>query len=172
MEERLYHENNAALPVMLSLIVAIISVGLLIFTLYITMVTDEFSLTSSTGTILVATAVMMIMLAAFLFLLRIKITVTYTSLTVGVLRGRVVPIEDIRSVEAEDFSAFKDYFGWGVKIGRRGLGYIVAGTSRGLRIYTKEGISHSTSFFISSKRTFEFESAMNAALKAKKDDRG
>jgi hypothetical protein len=73
-------------------------------------------------------------------------------------------MKDIESVSTEEFSAFKDYLGWGIKIGRKGLGYIAAGTNKGLRIHFKDG----KSFFISSKKAFEFESAMKMALKLKK----
>jgi hypothetical protein len=68
---------------------------------------------------------------------------------------------EIGSVSKEEFSALKNYGGWGYRIGRKGVGYIAAGTNEGLRINLVGG----KSFFISSKRTFEFESAMKTALK-------
>jgi hypothetical protein len=79
-------------------------------------------------------------------------------------KGRNVPMDEIESVSQEEFSAFKDYMGWGVRIGRKGFGYIAAGTNKGLRIHLKGG----KSFFISSKKIFEFESAMKMALKSVK----
>jgi len=168
MEGRLYHESSTIMPLMASLILGTVFVGVAIFTIYSTMITDNIELGSAGGIGMMITAASMLILSVVLFLLRIKITVTYDSLNVGMFKGRTVPMKEIHSVAAEDFSALKDYFGWGLKVGRKGFGYIVAGTNRGLRINLTDG----KSFFISSKRTFEFESAMNMALKASKGPKG
>jgi hypothetical protein len=164
MDGRLYHESQKIMPVMMALLGGIICVGIAAFTLYVSMITEDIPITSVTGIVLIASMALILVVSFVLFVLRIKITVTHGSLNVGVFKGRTVPIEDIHSVEKEEFRAFRDYFGWGLRLGRKGFGYIVAGTNDGLRINLKDG----KSFFISSKRTFEFESAMNVALKAAK----
>ena len=164
MQSRLYHESQTIMPAMLALVSAILCVGIVAVTVYVSVITEDIALTSISGITLMITLVSVLILSAILFVLRIKVTVEYEALTVGLFKGRRIPMNEIHSVAQENFSAFKDYFGWGIKVGRKGLGYIVAGTNTGLRINLKEG----KSFFISSKRTFEFESAMKAALKTVK----
>jgi len=168
MEGRLYHESSTILPLMFSLIIGILFAGTAIFTIYATVITEDIEIGSATGITLVVSMIAILVFSALLFMLRIKITVTYDSLNVGMFKGRTVPMKEIHSVTAEEFSAFKDYLGWGLKVGRKGFGYIAAGTNKGLRINLIGG----KSFFISSKRTFEFESAMNMALKASKAPKG
>ena len=167
MEGKLFSESIMIMPRMLSLILGIMSAALLVFAIYEIYAGGDFSPGSTAGIILISTAAIMIILCVALSFLRLKITVEYDSLTVGLLKGRSIPMNDIHSVISEDFSPMKDYFGWGVKVGRKGLGYIASGTKNGLRINLKTG----KSFFISSKRTFEFESAVNMALKSQKNDK-
>ncbi|MDR0778503.1 MAG: hypothetical protein LBE48_03580 [Methanomassiliicoccaceae archaeon] len=164
MDGKLYHESQTVMPVMAALLTAILSVGIVIFTAYL-MGTDAFEIGSVAGMTMIISLAAVLILSVALFFIRIKTTVTQSSLTVGMFKGRNVPISDIESVSTEDFSAFKDYLGWGIKIGRKGLGYIAAGTNKGLRIHLKGG----KSFFISSKKIFEFESAMKMVLKYNKD---
>lgn len=164
MNTELYRESNPVMPTMFSLLMAISLIALVFVLLYFTM-SETIELNSAAGWTFISVILVVLFLAAFLFVFRIKTIVTYESLTVGLFRGRVVPIRDIDSVKTEEFSAMKDYLGWGIKIGRKGLGYITAGTNKGLRINLKTG----KSFFISSKRTFEFESAVRMAIKSVRD---
>jgi uncharacterized membrane protein len=164
MDGKLYHESQTIMPIWAALVTAIASIGLVIFTIYMTAGTETLDIGSTEGMIMIITLSSILVLSIVLFMLRIKTTVTQSSLTVGMFKGRNVPMNEIESVSKEEFSAFKDYLGWGIKIGRKGLGYIAAGTKEGLRIHLAGG----KSFFISSKRTFEFESAMKMALKSVK----
>jgi hypothetical protein len=152
------------IPPIMALLVIASAIGLVAFAIYEILTVDKF-LESPGGLVLMVSAIMMVILSIALSSLKLKIIVTYDSLQVGLFKGRVVSLNDIHSVTAEDFSPMKDYFGWGIRVGRKGVGYIAAGTKKGLRINLNAG----KSFFISSKRTFEFESAMNTVLKAKKN---
>ena len=168
MDGRLYEENNTLIPVMMTLLLVLGTAALLFFAVYEMMYGgEEFEIGSVGSIVLLSVSVMMVIISAAFFMLKLKIRVTYDSLTVGVLKGRPVPMSEIHSVASEDYSPMKDYFGWGLRVGRKGFGYIAAGTNKGLRINLKTG----KSFFVSSKNTFEFESAMNAALKAQKKAR-
>ena len=163
MNGELFRESNTIVPVTASVLLGIMCVILFGFAVYEIYVAEDFELSSAGGITLLATATIMIVISALVFMLRIKTVVTYESLTVGTFRGRTVPVQNISSVAAEDFSAMRDYLGWGLRIGKKGIGYISAGTNRGLRINLGDG----KSFFISSKRTFELESAVNKAIRAR-----
>ena len=165
MEGRLYHESQTIMPKMTAFVAALLCTGTVAFTMYASVGTGEIDLASASGIMLMATLAITLLLTFVLFILRINITVEYGLLTVGIFKGRRIPMNEIHSVAQENFSALKDYLGWGIKVGRKGLGYIAAGTNSGLRINLKEG----RSFFISSKRTFEFESAMKTALRSIKE---
>jgi len=160
MEGKLYYESQTVMPAWLSAITAIMCVGLSIFMIYL-LSGDDVAADSAAGIVLLVSIVMTLVLSFVLFVIRIKTTVTRTSLRVGLLKGRLVLIEDIESVSAEEFSAFKDFLGWGFRIGKKGVGYIAAGTNKGLRIHLRTG----KSFLISTKRIFEFENIMKMALK-------
>jgi len=163
MDRMLYIEDNRLIPAMMTLILAVGTVALLFFAVYEIMYGgEEFKLGSIGSISLLVVAATMIILSAAFFMLKLKIRVTGDSLTVGVFKGRPVLMSDIHSVTPEEYSPMKDYFGWGLRVGRKGFGYIAAGTNKGLRVNLRTG----KSFFVSSKNTFEFESAMNAALKA------
>jgi hypothetical protein len=114
--------------------------------------------------VMIVSLVTMAAVSALLMILRINVTVTREHIQVGMFKGRIVPMEEIESVSVEEFSAFRDFFGWGIKIGRKGFGYISAGTNKGLRFHLK----NEKSFLISTKREFEFESAVKMALKMSK----
>ena len=163
MRGELYRESNPIMPTMFALVTAIALIGMVVLLLYFTMA-ESMELNSAGGWTFMITIAIVLFISILLFFFRIKILVTYESLTVGMFKGRVVLLRDIDSVVTEEFSAMKDYFGWGIKIGRKGLGYVVAGTNKGLRINLKTG----KSFFISSKRLYEFESALKMALKSVK----
>jgi len=162
MDGKLYNESILLMPLTMSFLLVIGTAALFVFAIYeIFYGSEAFDLGSLSSIMLLTVAVVMIILSATFFKMRLKITVTYDSLTVGLFKGRITPMNEIHSVESESFSPMKDYFGWGLRVGRKGFGYIAAGTNKGLRINLKTG----KSFFISSKRAFEFESAMNNALK-------
>ena len=163
MRGELYRESNPIMPTMFALVTAIALIGMVILLLYFIMA-ESMELDSTGGWVFMITIGIVLFVSLLLFFLRIKIVVTYESLTVGMFKGRIVSLREIDSVNREEFSAMKDYLGWGIKIGRKGLGYIVAGTDKGLRINLKTG----KSFFISSKRLYEFESAVKMALKSVK----
>ena len=163
MRGELYRESNPIMPTMFALVTAIALIGMVILLLYFTMA-GSMELDSVGGWTFMITIGIVLFISILLFFMRIKIVVSYESLTVGMFKGRIVTLREIDSVTREEFSAMKDYLGWGIKIGRKGLGYIVAGTDKGLRINLKTG----KSFFISSKRLYEFESALKMALKSVK----
>ena len=54
------------------------------------------------------------------------------------LAWRVVPCTFIVRAEAEDYSPLWEFGGWGIRFGRRGRAYSVAG-SRGVRIECRDG---------------------------------
>jgi len=164
-EVRLYYENNTVMPIMMMLILAAFFIGISIFLYYETIVVEDFGLTSTEGIILIVSMVLTLGITAAVAVIRIKTSVTYKELRVGIFKGRLVPMTDIDSVAVEEFRPMKDYLGWGIRIGRKGLGYIAAGTDKGLRINLKTG----KSFLISTKRPFEFESAVNMALRSVKE---
>ncbi|MCL2785755.1 MAG: hypothetical protein FWD81_00825 [Methanomassiliicoccaceae archaeon] len=165
MDGKLYNESMMLIPMMMSLLLGVVTIALFAFAIYeIAYGSDAFALDSFTGIMLLSVAAIMLVLSAAFFMMKLRISVSYDSMTVGLFKGRVVRIEDIHSVEVESFSPMKDYFGWGLRVGRKGFGYIAAGTNKGLRINLRTG----KSFFISSKRALEFETAMNTALKAAK----
>jgi len=153
------------MPLMILLILAILFIGLTIFLLYETMVVNDMELTSTGGIITLVSIVFIFVVTAFVAILRINVNLTYKELRVGIFRGRTVPITDIDSVEIEEFRAMKDFLGWGIRISGKGLGYIAAGTDKGLRINLKTG----KSFLISTKRPFEFENAMKMAINSVKE---
>ena len=161
MEMRLYHESNTVMPVMLALILAIVFIGLTIFLFY-ELAIEDVSLTSTEGIAVMASMALTLGITAIVSVIRIRVTVTYKDLRVGVFKGRQILMTDIASVEVEDFKALKDYFGWGIRLGRKGWGYIAAGTSKGLRVNSKDG----KSLLISTKRPFEFENAVKMALRS------
>jgi len=161
MEMRLYHESNTVMPAMLALIMAISFIGLSIFLFYEAVV-EEIALTSTEGIVLLVSVAFTLGITAVVSVIRIRVTVTYKELRVGIIKGRRIPMTDIASVEVEDFKALKDYLGWGIRLGRKGWGYIAAGTSKGLRINSKDG----KSLLISTKGPFEFENAVKMALRS------
>jgi len=165
MDGKLYSENMILMPALIPLLLAVGAIALLIFSVYEMSAADDFSIGSVGGIVMISSVAMMFVLAIVLYIIRLKINVKYDSLNVGMFKGRTTPMEDIHSVAVEDFSPMKDYMGWGLRVGRKGFGYIAAGTNKGLRINLKTG----KSYFISSKRAYEFESAMNTALKAKRN---
>jgi hypothetical protein len=162
---RSFHESQTIMPAWSAFLAAVCFTALFIFLIY-EMAVAGVSLLSVIGIVLIVSIAITLIISTVLFFLRINVTVTNVSLTVGLLKGRVIPMSDIGSVSAEEFSAFRDYTGFGMRIGRKGLGYIAAGTNKGIRIHLKTG----KSFLISTKRSFEFESAMRTALRNVKKD--
>jgi hypothetical protein len=167
MNGAIYQERIKLLPTVGIVIPIALAFLLVVFSIYNLITLDDF-LNSTWGMFNLVFAVICVILAIALSSLKLKITVTHEYLNVGLTKGRTIPMDEIHSVVKEDFSPMKDYLGWGLRVGRKGVGYIAAGTKDGLRI----NLSVGKSFFISSKRTFEFENAMNAALKAKKNSSG
>ena len=54
--------------------------------------------------------------------------------------GKHILSENIESYDIHDFSALKDYFGWGFRVSKKGLGVISPGQSVGVLIKSKEGM--------------------------------
>jgi hypothetical protein len=159
---RIYNESNTVMPMLLGLILVIFFIGISIYILYEAVITDDIELTSAWGIALMTIAITLIVVIAAFAVIRINVSVTHSALRVGIFKGRLVPMTDIESFAIEEFSAMKDYLGWGIRIGRRGLGYIAAGTNKGMKINLKTG----RSFLISTKRPFEFENALKMALRS------
>jgi len=162
METKLYQESQTVMPIMLALILSVFLICLAAFLIHETMITDHMEFMSTGGIVFMISITIMAFVSVLIFIMRINVTVTYETLRVGIFKGRLVQTEDIDSVTAEEFSAMKDFLGWGFRIGPKGFGYIAAGTNKGLRIHLKTG----KSFLISTKRPFEFENAMKMALKS------
>jgi hypothetical protein len=152
------------MPAWLALASALLCIGAAAYFIYIVSI-EGMTVNTAAGITITISAVMMILTVA-LFFLKIKVTITRSLLTVGIFKGRTVTMEDIEKVSAEEFSALKDFFGWGIKIGRKGLGYITAGTDKGIRIHLKNG----RSFLISTHDPFAFESAVRTALRNVKSE--
>ena len=156
---RLYYEKQIIVPTYLVLFMVILTAGFLLWT-SLEVMSNGFS----TMAIIWLIVTVSMLLSMLVFFLKIKTEVTYDCLKVCILKGRTVPIGNIQSVVTEEFSALKDYGRYGLTIGRKGHAYIAANTNKGLRI----NLTNGKSLFVSSKRTFEFQNAINAALKARK----
>ncbi|MCL2143630.1 MAG: hypothetical protein FWH44_05180 [Methanomassiliicoccaceae archaeon] len=163
MDAELYHESQTVVPSWAALATAALCITISAIMIYM-FAEDGIDADSAEGIALILGVVLTMATAFALFLIRIKVTVTHVSLRVGIIKGRLVPMSDIERTSAEEFSALRDYGGWGIKFGKGGWGYIAAGTDKGIRIHLKDG----KSFLISTKRSFEFESAMRMALRSVK----
>ncbi|MCL2712631.1 MAG: hypothetical protein FWD37_05110 [Methanomassiliicoccaceae archaeon] len=161
MNGKIFSESQTVMPRLILLAVAVLLIGLLIFFMYVTTVDESIPVDSIEGITLIGSLALIVVVMFALFFIKLNVSVTSDSLIIGIFKGRTIPLKDIEKVTPEDFSAFRDFFGWGIKVGKKGLGYIVADTNKGLRIHFKTG----KSFLISTKRQFEFESAMRTALK-------
>ncbi|MDR0198250.1 MAG: hypothetical protein LBI08_00715 [Methanomassiliicoccaceae archaeon] len=156
----LYRESQPVAPLWLSLVILISFIGIMAFSLYAVWGDD---LSEGTSAVIVSVTVAII-LTVSLFMIRIKVTVTDESLTVTTFRKRTIPMGDIENISTEDFKALRDFGGWGIRFGRKGWGYIAAGTDKGIRVHLKTG----KSFLVSTKDQFGLESAMRMALKGAK----
>lgn len=162
MGEKLFFESQAVVPQMLGLLLMALFAALAVFAAYM-LLEGYIDILSAEGlSMIVAVLTVFVIAMVTAYMLKIKTTVTGESLTVGMIKGRTVPIGEIASAVSEDFRAIKDFGGWGLRYGAKGWGYIAAGTNKGLRINMKDG----KSLLISTKRMFELESAVKAAIKA------
>jgi hypothetical protein len=161
MNMRLYHESLPMMPQRVALAVAVLCIGLSVFMFYLFM-KDNVDPGSPVGAVIISSIAITLAITFLLIGIRIKITVTNETLRVGIFKGRLVMIKDIERISQEEFSPLRDFLGWGLRYGRGGWAYVAADTNKGLRIHLKDD----KSFLISTKRIFEFESAMRIALKA------
>jgi hypothetical protein len=163
MNGKVFSENQMIMPVTLLIAVVITFVGLLIFTIYMISIDDSIAADSIEGITMIASLAIIVVVMFILGFIKMHTTVTNESLTVGMLKGRSIPLREIEKVTQEEFT-FKDFLGYGIRVGKKGVGYIAAGTNKGIRIHLKGG----KSFLISTKRPFEFENAMRTAMRTAK----
>ncbi|MFC1945520.1 DUF6141 family protein [Chloroflexota bacterium] len=71
------------------------------------------------------------------------------------LKTRMIPLEDIASFKAHQYSPIKDYGGWGIKYGRTGKAYNVSG-NRGVLI----SLTNGENILFGSARPEEFAEAL------------
>ena len=162
MKGAMYNEKQEIMPAFVNIIMMAVTVSLVAVAAY---VIYEYGFDDDAMWLLI-TAVIIAAVTVLMMFLKIKIAVSYDSLIVGVFKGRTVPIKEIVSVAVEEFSAIKDYGGWGLRynLKTKTLGYIARGTNKGMRINTADG----KSFLVSSKRVNEFQGALNMVLRTVK----
>ena len=142
------------------IVLTLVSMALSIAVFAVVMIVMDISMTSMIPFIL-----LILVLSLLPALLKINIRLTHESLFIRMFKGRTIPLRDIASVEVEDYSALKDYGGWGYRVGKKGVGYIAAGAEKGMRINLKDG----KSFLVSTKNPLEFESAIKLVLRTNQD---
>jgi len=157
IQGEIYVERLAIMPaVFLFILMAVFVSGFIL-----TMVMTDAFLDPGENLIFIAAFLPLLIVPLVLLAVKVKITLTYEYLSVGVFKGRTIPLRDIDSVALEEFSALKDFGGWGYRLGKKGWGYIAAGTNKGLRINFKNG----KSLLVSTKNPFDFESAVKLVLR-------
>jgi len=159
----LYHERLRIVPTGIMVLLIMVFMATIAFMCWL-MVSEGYEADSPDGIVMIVSIVFILALMVIIPTLSIRTTVTDEMLKVGLLWGRKVKLTEIESVAVEDFRALKDFLGWGLRFGRKGLGYIAAGTDKGLRINLRSG----KTFLISTKNYYEFESVMNMVLKKDK----
>jgi hypothetical protein len=76
-------------------------------------------------------------------------------------RARVVPIDNVRSVEVVSYRPIADYGFWGVRAGRDGEKAFIARGNRGVRIELKDG----SRYLIGSQRSDALAAAVDGAAR-------
>lgn len=79
------------------------------------------------------------------------------------LSYRRIGFEEIIEHGVREFSALKDYGGWGIRYGREGKAYIVSGNSG-----VKLAFSNGRGLLIGSRKSEEFDRAIEAAMTGRK----
>lgn len=118
---------------------------------------------TSDGWLVLIVVLVGLLLPAFLLSIRLRTEVTSQALRYQFwplhIHWREIPVSDIQSAEALQFRPIRDSGGWGIRYGRHGWYYTVAG-DRGVLIVRKSG----RSLVIGSRRSMEMVVAIQAAM--------
>ena len=105
-----------------------------------------------------------ILLPVLFLVLKLETQVTRTALRFRFfplhLKWREVPFGTIAEVKAVVYRPLREYGGWGIRFGRKGIAYNVSG-DRGVQVTLKSGIS----FLIGTQRGEEMEQHLLSAIR-------
>jgi hypothetical protein len=80
------------------------------------------------------------------------------------LKWKEVPFGTIAGVMAVIYRPLREYGGWGIRFGRKGMAYNVSG-DRGVQVTLKNG----KSFLLGSRKAEELESVLHAGIRTGKN---